>query len=109
MTQAQGKITTNNQLYKDQVKIIEQLQAGLQPEEKKTGNEWEKKIREQMIARLEADKEEKLAEVENSKMASWQKEQVEVNYNEQLKKLKLEALEIEKQEALKSVEDLANA
>ena len=42
-------------------------------------------------------------------MASWQKEQVEVNYNEQLKKLKLEALEIEEQEALKSVEDLANA
>ena len=109
MTQAQGKITTNNQLYKDQVKIIEQLQAGLQPEEKKTGNDWEKKIREQMIARLEADKEEKLAEVENSKMASWQKEQVEVNYNEQLKKLKLEALEIEKQEALESVKDLANA
>ena len=109
MTQAQGKITTNNQLYKDQVKIIEQLQAGLQPEEKKTGNDWEKKLREQLIARLEADKEEKLAEVENSKMASWQKEQVEVNYNEQLKALKLEALEIEEQEALKSVEDLANA
>ena len=109
MTQAQGKITTSNQLYKDQVKIIEQLQAGLQPEEKKTGNDWEQKLREQLIARLEADKEEKLAEVENSKMASWQKEQVEVNYNEQIKALKLEALAEEEREALKSVEDLANA
>ena len=109
MTQAQGQITTENQLYKDQIKIIERLQATLTPEEKATGNEWEKKLREQLIARLEADKEEKLAEVENSKMASWQKEQVEVNYNEQLKKLKLEALEIEKQEALESVKDLANA
>ena len=109
MTQAGGQITTNNQLYKDQIKIIERLRAGLDPEQKKTGNDWEKKLREQLIARLEADKEEKLAEVENSKMASWQKEQVEVNYNEQLKKLKLEALEIEKQEALESVKDLANA
>ena len=42
-------------------------------------------------------------------MNSWQKEHVEVNYNEQLKALKLEALEIEKQEALESVKDLANA
>ena len=109
MTQAQGQITTENQLYKDQIKIIERLQATLTPEEKATGNEWEKKLREQLIARLEADKEEKLAEVENSKMASWQKEQVEVNYNEQIKALKLEALEIEKQEALESVKDLANA
>ena len=109
MTQAQGQITTENQLYKDQIKIIERLQATLTPEEKATGNEWEKKLREQLIARLEADKEEKLAEVENSKMASWQKEQVEVNYNEQIKALKLEALEEEKQEALNSVKDLANA
>ena len=109
MTQAGGEITTNNQLYKDQIKIIERLRAGLDPEQKETGNDWEKKLREQLIARLEADKEEKLAEVENSKMASWQKEQVEINYNEQLKKLKLEALEIEKQEALDSVKDLANA
>lgn len=109
MTQAQGQITTENQLYKDQIKIIERLQATLTPEEKATGNDWEKKLREQLISRLEADKEEKLAEVENSKMASWQKEQVEVNYNEQLKALKLEALEIEKQEALESVKDLANA
>jgi len=109
MTQAGGEITTNNQLYKDQVAIIERLRKTLDPEEKETGNTWEKKLREQLIARLEADKEEKLAEVENSKMAIWQKEQVEVNYNERLKALKLEALEIEKQEALESVKDLANA
>ena len=109
MTQAGGQISTNNQLYKDQIAIIQKLQTGLQPEEKETSNTWEKKLREQMIARLEADKEEKLAEVENSKMASWQKEQVEINYNEKLKALKLEALEIEKQEALDSVKDLANA
>ena len=102
MSEANGQITTNNQLYKDQVKIIERLQTGVEPE-------WQKKLRDQLIERLEADKEEKLAEVENSKMASWQKEQVEVNYNEQIKALKLEALEIEEQEALKSVKGLTNA
>ena len=109
LSEANGQIDVGNELFEEQVKIIDRLRAGLDPEQKKTGNDWEKKLREQLIARLEADKEEKLAEVENSKMASWQKEQVEVNYNEQLKKLKLEALEIEEQEALKSVEDLANA
>ena len=56
MTQSNGKITTENQLYKDQIKIIERLQTGVEPE-------WQKKLREQMIARLEADKEEKLAGV----------------------------------------------
>ncbi len=109
LSEANGQIDVGNELFEEQVKTIERLRAGLDPEQKKTGNEWEKKLREQLIARLEADKEEKLAEVENSKMASWQKEQVEVNYNEQLKKLKLEALEIEEQEALNSVKDLANA
>ena len=107
MTQAQGQITTENQLYKDQIKIIERLQATLTPEA--TGNEWEKRLREQMIARLEADKEEKLAEVGNEKHANILKEKLTVEYNEQIKQLKLEALAVEEQEALKSVEDLANA
>jgi hypothetical protein len=57
MTQAGGEITTNNQLYKDQIKIIERLRAGLDPEEKEVGTEWEKKLKEQAIKRLEAEKE----------------------------------------------------
>ena len=109
MTQAGGQITTNNQLYKDQIKIIEKLREGLEPEEKKTGNTWEKKIHEQMIARLEADKREKLAEVENEKNANILKEKLTVEYNERIKQLKLEALAEEEQEAIKSVGDIANA
>ena len=102
MSQANGQITTNNQLYKDQIKIIERLQTGVEPE-------WQKKLREQLIERLEADKEEKLAEVENEKHANILKERITVEYNEQIKQLKLEALKSEEQEALKSVKGLTNA
>ena len=109
LTEANGVITTNNQLYKDQIKIIEKLREGLQPEEKETDNTWEKKLREQMIASLEADKEEKLAEVENEKNANILKEKLTVDYNERIKQLKLEALAVEEQEAIKSVGDIANA
>ena len=111
MTKAEGKITTENQLYKDQVAIIEELQSGIvaPADDKKVGNDWEQKLREQMIARLEADKEEKLAEVENTKYANIQKERLTVEYNEQIKALKLEALAFEEQEALESVKDLKNA
>ena len=109
MTEAGDEITTNNQLFKDQMAIIERLRKTLQPEGQETSDVWAKKLREQMIARLEADKEEKLAEVENEKHANILKEKLTVEYNEQIKALKLEALAVEEQEALKSVEDLANA
>jgi hypothetical protein len=114
MTQAGGQITTNNQLYKDQIKIIEQLQSTLaEPveaeEEKKTSDSWYKKIRDQAIARLETEKEVEIKSEEFAEKTAWEKYQIERNYNERLKGLAIQRLEEEKAEALKSVEDYANA
>ena len=109
MTQAQGQITTENQLYKDQIKIIERLQATLTPEEKVTGNEWEKKIRDQAIERLEAEKDANIKSEEFAEQTTWKKYQIERDYNERLKGLIIQRLEEEKAEALKSVENYANA
>jgi hypothetical protein len=114
MTQAGGQITTNNQLYKDQIKIIEQLQSTLaEPveaeEEKKTSDTWYKKIRDQAITRLETEKEVEIKSEEFAEKTAWEKYQIERNYNERLKGLAIQRLEEEKAEALKSVEDYANA
>ena len=114
MTQAGGQITTNNQLYKDQIKIIEQLQSTLaQPveeeEEKATSDTWAKKIRDQAIERLEAEKDANIKSEEFAEQTTWKKYQIERDYNERLKGLIIQRLEEEKAEALKSVENYANA
>ena len=109
MTKAGGQITTNNQLYKDQLKIIEQLQAGLEPEGKETSDIWEKKIKEQIFSRLEAEKEATMQSEEFAEQTTWKKYQIERDYNERLKALALQRLEEEKADALKSVENYANA
>ena len=114
MTQAGGQITTNNQLYKDQIKIIEQLQSTLaQPveeeEEKAISDNWAKKIRDQAIERLEAEKDANIKSEEYAEQTSWKKYQIERDYNERLKGLIIQRLEEEKAEALMSVENYANA
>ena len=101
-------------MYKDQIKIIEQLQGTLEKpveteEEKKTSDIWYKRIREQAIARLETEKEVNIKSEEFAEKTSWEKYQIERNYNERLKGLAIQRLEEEKEEALKSVEDYANA
>jgi phage-related protein len=114
MTQAGGQITTNNQLYKDQIKIIEQLQSTLaEPveaeEEKKTSDTWTKKIREQAISRLEAEKEEMAQRLELTGYTEEQKVEILQKYNAQLFELNRERIIAEREEAIKSVEDFANA
>ena len=109
MTKAGGQITTNNQLYKDQMAIIEKLQAELEPEEKATSDTWTKKLREQMIARLEAEKEVATEEARLQEASNWEIYQIEREYNQKIKKLALQRLDEEEAEALKSVENYANA
>lgn len=109
MTQAGGEITTNNQLYKDQVAIIERLQKTLSPEEKATSTEWAGKVREQAIARLEADKEAYEKSVDLEKTTAVERYAIYKSFNDKIYALKKEQLEAEKEQALKSVENFANA
>jgi len=109
MTQANGQITTNNQLYKDQIAIIQKLQSELKPEEKETSDTWTKKIREQAISRLEAEKEEMAQRLELTGYTEEQKVEILQKYNAQLFELNRERIIAEREEAIKSVEDFANA
>ena len=109
MTKANGQITTNNQLYKDQIAIIQKLQAELEPEEKATSDTWAKKIREQAIERLETEKEVAKETARLQEASDWEIYQIEREYNQKIKKLALQRLDEEEAEALKSVENYANA
>lgn len=109
MTEAGGQISTNNQYYKDQLAIIQKLQAELKPEEKETSDTWAKKIREQAIERLEAEKESTLALLEEQGRSADERIRIESEYNYKLMHLNLERIQEEREEALKSVEGFANA
>ena len=104
MTQAGGQITTNNQLYKDQIAIIQKLQAELKPEE----NVWIEKIREQALARLQAEKEAYDQTVDLEKTTALERYLVRKDYNEKILALQKEQLMAERERALKSVEGTAN-
>lgn len=108
MTKSGGLITTENDLYKEQIAIIQKLQAELQPEEKKTSNEWIEKIREQAIERLKAEKEtyEQTVDLENT--TALERYLVRKDYNEKIYALEKEQLMAERERALKSVEGTAN-
>lgn len=108
MTQAGGRITTNNQLYKDQIAIIQKLQSELEPEEEKTSDTWVKKIREQAIERLKAEKEAYDESVDLEKTTALERYLVRKEYNEKIFELEKEQLLAEREQALKSVEGVAN-
>lgn len=107
MTQANGQISTNNQLYKDQIAIIQKLQAELQPK-KKTSDVWVEKIRQQAIERLQAEKETYEQTVDLEKTTALQRYLVRKDYNEKIYALQKEELIAERDKALKSVEGTAN-
>ena len=110
MTESGGQITKNNQYYKDQLKIIQQLQAEIvKPEEEKaTSDVWIKKIREQAIERLEAEKEAEMGSQEFLELSLEEKYRIEKKYNDNIMQLKWESLLEERGEALKSVKGVAN-
>lgn len=110
MTQANGQITTNNQLYKDQIKIIQQLQSELQApeEEKKTSDVWVERIRQQAIERLQAEKESYEQTVNLEETTALERYLVRKDYNEKILALQKEQLMAEREKALQSVEGTAN-
>ena len=107
MTQAGGQITTNNQLYKDQIAIIQKLQSELNPKE--TSTEWEKKLFQQTIERLEEEKQAMMESKAYAEMSAQDKYRIEKAYNDKLYELNLQRIQEERENALKSVEDFANA
>jgi hypothetical protein len=110
MTKAGGQITTNNQLYKDQMAIIQKLQAELKPEEeeKQISDVWVEKIRQQAIERLQAEKDAYEQTVDLEKTTALQRYLVRKDYNDKIFALQKEQLLAERDKALKSVEDTAN-
>ena len=107
MTKAGGQITTNNQLYKDQMAIIQKLQSELNPKE--TSTEWEKKLFQQTIDRLEEEKQAMMESKAFAEMSAEDKYRIEKAYNDKLYELNLQRIQEERENALKSVEDSANA
>lgn len=99
MTKAEGKITTNNQLYKDQMEIINKLTEGLENQKKALADiaSWEEKLRQQEIKRLTADNSQDATDY--SKIKKNLKEILDLN---------LQQLEAKRESDLKSVEDTEN-
>ena len=102
MTEANGQITTENQLYKDLMGTIKSLYT----EEKKDIadiGEWEDKLLAQQIERLETMKE---LELQQGNGNSYE---IETRYAKMILDLKMQQLEKEKELALEKVEGTENA
>lgn len=96
MTEAGGQISTNNQYYKDQMKIINDLITKI-AETPSASSEWVDKLREQKIEALEDERDRAIeyAEEEGKETYSiWR------DYNAKILELKLESLQREKEEEL---------
>lgn len=109
MTESGGQITKNNQYYKDQLAIIQELQKQLKPEEQESSDTWAKKIREQAVKRLEAEKEAELERLALKQATELEIFNVTSYYNDKLRELNRQRIEEERQQALESVKDYANA
>lgn len=98
MTKAGGQITTNNQLYKDQMAIIEKLAEGLEKQKKALADisSWESKLRQQSIEALS-----------NQNRETEDYEAKKRNLKEILS-LNLQNLQAQQEADLKSVEDTEN-
>ena len=102
MTEANGQITTENQLYKDLMGIIKSLYT----EEKKDIadiGEWEDKLLAQQIERLETMKEMELQQGNGNSY------EIETRYAKLILDLKMQQMEKEKELALAKVEGTENA
>lgn len=111
--EANGGISTQNQYYKDQMAIIETLSQQIQSmgttgEEGKTSTEWAKKLRDQLIDRLEAEKEIELDSVSFKEKSVFEKYQIEKRYNDQIMQLYWDRLLEERDEALRSIKGVKN-
>jgi predicted PurR-regulated permease PerM len=96
MTEAGGQISTNNQYYKDQMAIINDLINKI-AENPAPSSEWASKLLDQRIEMLE---EERDRAIEYAEEAGEESYTIWRDYNERILELKLEALEREKEKEL---------
>lgn len=98
MTKAGGQITTNNQLYKDQMAIIEKLAEGLEKQKKALADisSWESKLRQQSIEALSN---------QNKETEDYEKKKRNLK---EILDLSLQQLDAQLNADLKSVEDTEN-
>ena len=98
MSESGGKISENNQYYKDQKKIIDDILSQLSKTEEKSI--WDSKLLDQQIEMLETEKE---MTVQNAEEMGQETYSIERYYNDKLLDLKLERLNKEKEEELAEV------
>lgn len=103
MTKAGGQITTNNQLYKDQLAIIESLYVA-EKKDKVDLSAWEDKLLQQQIDRFQIMKENELKGTDNAQ----KQYEIEHKYGQMIFNLKMEQLEREKELELTKVENTEN-
>ena len=98
MTKAGGQITTNNQLYKDQMEIINKLAEGLEKQKKALADisSWESKLRQQSIEALSN---------QNRETEDYEKKKRNLK---EILDLSLQQLDAQLNADLKSVEDTEN-
>ena len=96
MTEAGGQITTNNEYYKKQSAIINEILSQLG--ETVVETEWQKKLFDQKIEMLEAERDRAMEIAEQEGKESYT---IWRDYNEKILELKLQRLEEEKEKALK--------
>lgn len=98
MTKAGGQITTNSQLYKDQMAIIEKLAEGLEKQKKALADisSWESKLRQQSIEALSN---------QNRETEDYEKKKRNLK---KILDLSLQQLDAQLNADLKSVEDTEN-
>ena len=104
MTKAGGQITTNNQLYKDQMAIIQSL-MGEEEKGKADISSWEDKLIAQQIERYELMKENELKGTDNTA----EQYSIEHKYGQLILDLKFQQIEREKEAELAKVENTENA
>ena len=98
MTEAGGQISTNNQYYKDQMKIINELIAKT-AENPSVSSEWIDRLKEQRIEALEDERDRAIQFAENEGKETYS---IWRYYNAQILELKLEQLEKAKKAELEA-------
>lgn len=97
MTEAGGQISTNNQYYKDQMAIINDLINKI-AENPAPSSEWASKLLDQRIEMLETERD---IAMQNAEAEGEESYTIWRDYNEKILELKLERLEAEKEKSIK--------